>query len=225
MSEWYEGWAKAGAGPNFRTENLSEYIKGFNWVNQWFHEYFLISFVYDLLKISIVPLILFLFFYQKSKVVNKNNKRLDFYLIYLLLLLFLIEWFYNHPTLRYGGYVLVSVVIFLPFCIILEKSYLNFKYKKKIIITIVIFIFFSNNLRNGLRINSEYKKYNPTNFPYFWTIDVNYKEWKLNNEIAVYVPDNNSMCWAIKTPCTAGAQGIVVRQFMNYSSFVDLKKK
>lgn len=80
-------------------------------------------------------------------------------------------------------------------------------------------------MRNGLRINSEYKKYNPTNFPYFWTIDVNYKEWKLNNEIAVYVPDNNSMCWAIKTPCTAGAQGIVVRQFMNYSSFVDLKKK
>lgn len=225
MSVWYEGWAKAGAGPNFRTENLSEYIKGFNWVNQWFHEYFLISFGYDLLKISIVPLILFLFFYRKNKVDNKNNKRTPFYLIYLLLSSLLIEWFYNHPTLRYGGYVLVSVIIFLPFCIILEKSYLNFKYKKKIIFIIIIFIFFSNNLRNGLRINSEYKKYNPSNFPFFWITDVNYEEWKLNNEIAVYVPENNSMCWAIKTPCTAGAQGIVIKQFMNYNGFVDLNRK
>ena len=80
-------------------------------------------------------------------------------------------------------------------------------------------------MRNGLRINSEYKKYNPSNFPFFWITDVNYEEWKLNNEIAVYVPENNSWCWAIKTPCTAGAQGIVVKQFMNYNGFVDLNKK
>ena len=31
---------KAGAGPNFRVENVKEYIEGFNWVSNWIEKYF-----------------------------------------------------------------------------------------------------------------------------------------------------------------------------------------
>ena len=40
MNNWYEQWSKAGAGPNFRVENASEYIKYFNWVSNWMDMYF-----------------------------------------------------------------------------------------------------------------------------------------------------------------------------------------
>jgi hypothetical protein len=224
MHIWYEGWAKAGAGPDFRTENLSEYIKGFNWIPQWFYKYFLISLGFNLLKIFSVPLFLFILFYRIKKRVIINNI-INFYLIYLFIFLLFIEWFYNHPTLRYGGYALIAAIIFLPFCKILEKSSLNFKLKKKIIFLILVIIFLSNNFRNGFRIYSEIKKYNPSNFPFYWIVDVGYREWKLDYGVSVYVPNNNSMCWAIKTPCTAGAEGLVVKKFLNYNGFVDFNKK
>ena len=31
LSIWLEQWAKAGAGPNFRVENVSEYISNIKW--------------------------------------------------------------------------------------------------------------------------------------------------------------------------------------------------
>ena len=40
MNDWYEQWSQAGANPNFRIENPQEYISNFNWVNNWFSEYF-----------------------------------------------------------------------------------------------------------------------------------------------------------------------------------------
>ena len=40
LSQWYEIWSKAGAGPNFRIENPEIYIKGFNWIGGWIDRYF-----------------------------------------------------------------------------------------------------------------------------------------------------------------------------------------
>ena len=40
MNDWYEQWSKAGAGPDFRVENPELYIQNFNWISNWFKEYF-----------------------------------------------------------------------------------------------------------------------------------------------------------------------------------------
>ena len=41
--QWYEIWSKAGASPNYRVENFSEYLSNFNWVSNWLTNYFLIK--------------------------------------------------------------------------------------------------------------------------------------------------------------------------------------
>ena len=76
------------------------------------------------------------------------------------MLILLIEWFYNHPALRYGGYVLVSSIFFIPAAFILSKySTKKTEVKKRVIIVITIsfIIFFSRNIS---RIYSEVAKYN-----------------------------------------------------------------
>ena len=39
-NKWYELWAKAGATPNYRVNNPTEYVFFFNWVTNWFNSYF-----------------------------------------------------------------------------------------------------------------------------------------------------------------------------------------
>ena len=72
----------------------------------------------------------------------------------------LAEWFLNHPALRYGGFVLVFLVIAFPLTILLSNQ--KFKFTKKLIsiklIILIIFIIFSS--RNINRIVNEYKVYN-----------------------------------------------------------------
>ena len=41
MSTWYEIWSKAGAGPDFRIQDPLDYIKNFNWLNNWIDDIFL----------------------------------------------------------------------------------------------------------------------------------------------------------------------------------------
>ena len=44
-----------------------------------------------------------------------------------MLILLFAEWFYNHPALRYGGYPLIALLLFLPIAQYLsKKNYLNF---------------------------------------------------------------------------------------------------
>ena len=70
------------------------------------------------------------------------------------------EWFFNHPSLRYGGFTLIALCIFVPLSLYIEKGIsLNFKLNKKITLLIYIsFIFFS--LKNVDRIIKEFKRYN-----------------------------------------------------------------
>ena len=76
----------------------------------------------------------------------------------------------NHPALRYGGFTLIALSIYIPISLYMEgKLNLNFKLKKKITFLICLsFVFFS--LKNVDRIFKEYKKYNYnplTNAHYF----------------------------------------------------------
>ena len=73
MNDWYEQWSKAGAGPNFRIDNPENYIKGFNWVNHWFNEYFFNKVSDFIGGLIIMYLIYFSLFFSKSKKKLSNN--------------------------------------------------------------------------------------------------------------------------------------------------------
>ena len=157
MSLHYENWSKAGKTPNFSVENPFEHVKYFNWVPNWIEIYFfnkVSDFIFGLLFVML--LLTFIFFKKKKKILVKNKYD---YLITIAFLIFLIEWFYNHPALRYGGYCLITVLFFLPFSSILEKydnSLQEKKYKFIILICLIFMVFIG---RNVLRISDEIEKY------------------------------------------------------------------
>ena len=63
-NDWFEQWAKAGAGPNFRVDNPENYIKGFNWVSNWIDMYFFNKVSDFIFGILLLILIVFLTFYS-----------------------------------------------------------------------------------------------------------------------------------------------------------------
>ena len=82
-----------------------------------------------------------------------------FNVLILIIIVYLIEWFFKHPALRYGGYHLIAILCFIPFCIWFNKLKINFEQfhkKSVVIILIVTLIFFTRNL---IRINKETKIY------------------------------------------------------------------
>ncbi len=157
MHNWYQQWSKAGAGPTFRVENPEIYIKNFNWVSNWIDEYFFNKVSDFLLGLLFLILITYLAFYTKNK---KKNIKPKFYFLYLILILLIIEWFYFHPALRYGGYHLIALIFFIPIAILISRFSINkLKLQKRIyfliILTLVIF-----SSRNVSRIYKEYHVYN-----------------------------------------------------------------
>ena len=63
------------------------------------------------LQVLFISIVLFLIFTTKKK--NLKNQNFNFNLFYYcLIFLILLEWFYNHPSLRYGGYIIFGLVFF-----------------------------------------------------------------------------------------------------------------
>ena len=157
MNNWYQLWSKAGASPNYIVDNPEHYIKGFNWIGGWLENYFFNKVSDFILGLLLMSVIFFLIFFEKKKV--KNNFSRNIILMFVISVLFL-EWFYNHPALRYGGYVIIALLFFLP----LSRKLALFdnkisKLKKKVILTIIL-IFFISISRNIHRINHEINLYN-----------------------------------------------------------------
>ena len=159
MNNWYELWSKAGATPNLRVTNPDFYIEGFNWVNNWFKFYFFNKVSDFLLGLIFLAFVFFIFFFNWKNKFSYKKKR-KYLILYLALLILFFEWFYNHPALRYGGYHLIGLLIFLPTVLFIEKKIIFNKVlikKINIIIAIIIFVFLT---RNVLRINKEIDIYN-----------------------------------------------------------------
>ena len=96
---------------------------------------------------------------QGEKRIN-NTKKIEFKLIYIYLILCIIEWFFKHPALRYGGYQLFALLTFIPLAYVFYLRKISFKHfyrKSWIIIIIVLTVFIT---RNTHRIFKEYKQYN-----------------------------------------------------------------
>ena len=113
--QWYEIWSKAGATPNFRVEDFDEYLRNFNWISNWVDKYFFNKFFDFFLGVIFSIIILFICFWPK-KINFKSFKKYLF--VYLILVLLLLEWFWNHPALRYGGFVLVFLIMTFPFAVL-----------------------------------------------------------------------------------------------------------
>ncbi len=157
MKTWYELWSKAGASPTYRVDDVESYLSGLNWFPNWLQNHFFNKISDFLLSLFLIVIISSIFLVNLKKIRSKKN---NFYLFYFAIVLLLVEWFLNHPALRYGGFTLIGLSIFVPLSIFIEgKLNLTSKIKKKI--TFLIFVSFSIFLfKNIDRILKETKKYN-----------------------------------------------------------------
>ena len=201
MKTHYEWWAKAGGGPDYRSEMSKElYIKNFNWTSNWFDRHFFNKISDTLFGILFIGFICFILFYTKK---NKKTDNRKTFLAYLILLIFFIEWFLNHPSMRYGGFVLFALPIFIFFSEKIEKFDVT---KRKVLISttfLIILTLFSYNLRNYLRIVKEINiyDYKIMKSPYFKVINVESDKTVIGQNLTIYTPIKE-MCWASKTPCS-----------------------
>ncbi len=204
LNNWYEQWAKGGAGPNFRVENPEIYIRNFNWVSNWFNIYFFNKISDFILGLSILTFVTFLVLKSKKKEpIKKRNK---IFLIFLIVIL-LIEWFWNHPALRYGGYCLIASLVFIFFSILMEK----FKNEKKILgrklfyLILITFVIFSS--RNFQRIQYEIVNYNyePLNEFYY---NMEKRNFNLQNTISNLIA-NYKNCKKLNEMCDNSLNEII----------------
>ena len=185
MSEWYELWSKGGAAPNFRIDNPETYIKNFNWVSNWIYIYFFNK-VSDFILGIILLISIFLFFFRKS-FFKKAIINVDYhvYLVYLLILILGIEWFYNHPALRYGGYHIIALLLFIPISVKLGSSQIDLKKYSKISIVLVsltIIIFLSRNISRIVNEVEQYS-YKPIRQTYYFLNDNHFRIQKQTDQL------------------------------------------
>ena len=153
---WYELWAKGGATPNSVVDERINYITNFNWLSNWLEVYFFNKVTDYFLGIFVLSTIIY--FTLRSKIKININKR-NYLPLILFLFLYLAEWFLFHPSLRYGGYHIFILIIFIFLAINLERhkiKWKSFKQKSIILILLTFIIFYGRNLA---RLEKEYKLY------------------------------------------------------------------
>ena len=208
MNNWYEQWSKAGAGVNYRVKDPENYIKGINWVSNWYDRYFEYK-GNETLKAMLLITIIFLFLFRgpQKEMPDKKNKKIIFSLLILTIILSL-EWFLNHPAFRYGGYYLLCIIWFIPISIYLNNKNFLFIQKKKITISLIILSLLIFNLRNIKRIDDEFLRVTYNNFPLFYTQEQTFDEVDKGNNIKLYLPTSGQGCWVVKTPCVSGTEDV-----------------
>ena len=154
---WFELWSKGGANPNLVINDRIEYISGLNWLSNWIQNYFFNKVLDFLTGIIFLTLVIFLIFFKRDKknIFFYNNN----FFVYTLIVLLFLEWFFKHPTLRYGGYHLIALLLFIPISMKLSNFKIDYEYFLKrslIIISITLVIFFARNFNRLDNENSLY---------------------------------------------------------------------
>ena len=221
MNLHYETWAKGGKGPNFNVNDPSKYIDSLNWLGHWISIYFFTK-VTDYILVTFLILLIFSLFFYREIFFNKKityNYKTDFLSFYITIIIIFFLWFFNFPTLRYAGYIIVYLLLIFPFIIIYNK-YLNttsksFLKKISIIFLISYFVFMYKNFdRLNNELNIPYNQHHSfINFPYYWVDSVKFEE-KLINGIKVYL--TNGMCWNVPSTCVRGIESINIKKMNNY---------
>jgi hypothetical protein len=224
MNQWYQQWSKAGAGINYRIENPKDYIKNLNWLPNWYERYFLYKFKETLLGILFLIILvtgLYLYKTKKQNIELKTSSIRSIKILSFVSVILFLEWFFYHPALRYGGYYLVAILIFIPASILLSKFNISFYNKKNITIFLIILSYSLFNLKNFTRILEEKDIVKDNDFPYFYSPNQEFVKHEIGNDIQLYVP-TSSGCWAIKTPCIHHADHVLGDQMGPYKV---IKKK
>ena len=187
LNTHYQWWSKAGGGPGYSHEIEKElYIQNLNWLSNWIDKYFFNKMSDFLLSLVFISIVLVIIFRSKKKLINKNFKINLFY--YFCIILLLVEWFYNHPSLRYGGFVIFALIFFIPLSHLLSKYEIsqNFGFKIMIIFFLVSSIFIGRNVdrifyeQNFYKANFKQNMFFFTDKKYF-SIDT-----KLKNLFKIY---------------------------------------
>ena len=214
FSKWYDLWSKSGAGPNFRVDNPELYVTGLNWVNGWFNRYFLVKATDTFGLIFIICLIYFSIFRYKKKFKINIIYLPSYFCIFILFLI----WFFKHPDLRYGGFILLAILFFVPLSLYLSTYKIN-QPREKAVFIILFLAIISYPLRNVYRINNEIKRndnFKYTSFPYFHVEIIKYEEKKIKDtNIKFYLTDG--WCWATPSPCTNS--NILINVINGYNIF------
>ena len=180
LNTHYQWWSKAGGGPGYSHEMEKElYIQNFNWLSNWIDKYFFNKMSDFLLGLSFVSIISILTFKSKKKDLKKNfNNNLIYY--YLIILLF-VEWFYNHPSLRYGGYIIFALIFFVPLSHLLSQYEISKNFSSKLIILffLVISIFIGRNIDRIIYEKNFYKANFKQNM-FFFTDE---KHFRIDNKL------------------------------------------
>jgi hypothetical protein len=202
MSTHYEWWAKGGGGPGYVHDLKKEdSIQNFTWFQNWIDRHFFNKVFDTLLGIIFICLLVFLVFFY-FRIQKKINVKYNYSLVYLILSIFLLEWFINHPSMRYGGFVLIG----LPIIIFSSSMIARYEISKKNIYKLTIFFIILSlivfNVRNVIRIDKEANiyGYNFLKSPFYFVEKVNSKIILTNEHIKIFNPDKS--CWASKTPCS-----------------------
>ena len=216
MNAWYEQWSKAGAGPNFRVENASEYVRYLNWVPHWVDAYFfnkVSDFILGLLTLILITIFVF---YSNIRNRLSNYKILP---VYFVLIILFLEWFYNHPALRYGGYSLIAGLIFLPISIIIMKR-INLRdkgLKKKFYILLLIgcFIFIGRNI-DRIRKEQNFYAYKPLKETFYELNDRHFLIQKSFDRIL----QNYHLCIIKNAECSKKLHGVI----FSYGKYIFVNK-
>ena len=216
MSDWYELWSKGGAAPNFRIDNPETYLKNFNWVSNWIDIYFFNK-VSDFVLGIIFLISIFLFCFRDA-FFNRKIIRVDnhVYLVYLLIFVLGIEWFYNHPALRYGGYHIIALLIFIPLAVKLSSSKTDLrKYTKVaiVLVSITTIIFISRNIN---RMNNEVESYGykPIKQTYYFLDDSHFRIQKKMDQLI----EQHKNCKMEKVKCKTNVK---IKKLMGKIIFIN----
>ena len=154
-----------------------------------------------ILGLVFLLLVVLFIFYSKKKSYKKIKKQN--YYIYLISLILLFEWFYNHPSLRYGGYSLVALIMFVPFSLYISQ-FISIRFLKEKIIFLIVLSLIIFVGRNVNRINYEIQKYDYKvfSYPFYYLDQVHFRVDKYFNSMLVNyqncVKNNETNCESLK---------------------------
>ena len=125
-----------------------------------------------------------------------------------------VEWFYNHPALRYGGYCIIALLIFIPICLKLDISNVNYKYYIKSVIILLILTALVFNIRNINRIVKEinFYKYKPLQET-FYNLDNNI--FRIQKQMEGHISRYNK-CLNSREDCSSEGQKV----YMKYGKII-----
>ena len=155
--------------------------------------------------------------------IDKLSKK-SIKIISLITTILFIEWFLNHPALRYGGYYLLVTLIFIPVALLLARKRLFLKINYLITILLIILSYSLFNIKNLNRIKDELRIVKNNNFPFFYSPNQSYEKRNIGKGVDVFIPKDFSGCWAIKTPCALSEKHISGRKLGKYKVIYNKNK-